>query len=215
MPKKQRLAVDNEVDVPACVQKWSNSRSRPQPTGAVRTQNTEAALELAVKKYATILATVQSGFWLFDMEGRLLEVNDAYCRMSGYRREELLHRCIRDLEANESNEDILSHIQRVRERGHDEFESRHRRKDGTVFDVDICATYLDFEGGRLVVLVRDITDRKRAEQILWQSGERFKLLSETAGRLLEAESPQEVVERVVSQDHGAPGLPGVLQLPGG
>ena len=41
-------------------------------------------------RYRTILQTAMDGFWLADTQGRLLEVNDAYCRMSGYSARELL-----------------------------------------------------------------------------------------------------------------------------
>jgi PAS domain S-box-containing protein len=174
MPKKQKLASGDDGYSVGCVQERLSSRRRPQSADAPQRPDAEAALELAAKKYATILATVQSGFGLFDLEGRLLEVNDAYCRMSGYRRDELLQMHICDLDANDSKEDVLAHIQRARERGHDEFESRHRRKDNSIFDVDICATYLDIEGGRLVVFARDISDRKRAEEALRESEERLR-----------------------------------------
>jgi PAS domain S-box-containing protein len=113
--------------------------------------------------HSTILQTAQAGFWLSDMEGKLLEVNDAYCRLSGYTQQELLNMSVRDLEAMETPQDILNHIRFVREHGHHQFESRHRRKDGTAVDVEIRTSYLDIEGGRLVVFVWDISDRKLAE----------------------------------------------------
>ncbi len=134
----------------------------------------EEALRLTATKYSTILETVQSGFWLLDMEGRLLEVNDAYCRMSGYSRDELLRMRIKDLEAKENQEDILARIKTVCECGHDHFESHHRRKDGTDFDVDICSSYLDIEGGRFAVFIWDISARKQAEQALQESEQRFR-----------------------------------------
>jgi PAS domain S-box-containing protein len=122
----------------------------------------------AEAKYSTILATVQSGFWLLDLEGRLLEVNGAYCRMSGYSRDELFQMHIKDLETVESADDVRDHMQFIRTRGHHQFESRHRRKDGRIFDVDIRASYLDFEEGRFVVFLWDTTERKRAEKRIYR-----------------------------------------------
>ncbi len=52
------------------------------------------------------------GFWLVDMQGRLLEVNETYCRMSGYSAQELLAMRISDLEAVETADDTAAHIQK-------------------------------------------------------------------------------------------------------
>jgi PAS domain S-box-containing protein len=115
------------------------------------------------RRYSTILKTIQSGFWIFDKEGKLLEVNDAYCKMSGYSREELLKMRISDVEAAETSAEVLRHIESVHQKGYEQFESRHRRRDGSVFDVDIRTTRLDAEGYRHATFVLDITERKEAE----------------------------------------------------
>ncbi|MCX6353429.1 MAG: PAS domain S-box protein [Candidatus Aureabacteria bacterium] len=132
----------------------------------------------AEMKHSVILKTAAQGFWLIDMKDKLLEVNDAYCRMSGYSKEELLKVHVQDLVAKERRKDVFNHIKLVQERGQDQFESRHRRKDGTFFDVDIRANYLNIENGRVVVFVWDITERKKVEEALHESQERFKVLTE-------------------------------------
>ena len=119
-------------------------------------------LRLSEEQHQSILLTAMDGFWLVNMQGQLLEVNDTYCRMSGYSTQELLNLSIFDLEANESHNEIAAQIQKIVEWGNHRFESRHRRKDGTCFDVEISAQYHQ-EKGRLVAFLRDITDRKRAE----------------------------------------------------
>lgn len=143
---------------------------------------TQTRLEETERKYATILETAMSGFWLLDMTGKLLEVNDAYARMSGYSKDELLRMSLSDLAAKETQTDALRHIQFVREHGHDQFESRHRRKDGTVFDVDIRVSYMDIAGGREVGFIWDISERKKLEQ---QQIDLFTRVDDLAGDLLE------------------------------
>jgi len=68
------------------------------------------AKKQAEERHKTILKTAMNGFWLTDMQGRLLEVNDAYCRMSGYSTQELLAMSIPDLEAAETNNDTIVKI---------------------------------------------------------------------------------------------------------
>ena len=117
--------------------------------------------------HRTILSGSMDGFWLTDLQGQLLEVNQAYCEMSGYNQQELLTMFISDLEAKESPEDIVEHIQKVASNGEDRFESEHRRKDGSIFHVEISAQCRQTtDGGRLVVFLQDITERKLKENDL-------------------------------------------------
>ncbi|NQU35494.1 MAG: PAS domain-containing sensor histidine kinase [Bacteroidetes bacterium] len=115
------------------------------------------------EEYETIIRTAMDGFWLTDIEGRLLHVNDAYCHLTEYSREELLNMSIRDLDANEVPDDISKHIRRVIETGYDRFESKHKCKCGRLIDVEISVNYSDISGGRLVAFIRDITERKLIE----------------------------------------------------
>jgi PAS domain S-box-containing protein len=126
----------------------------------------EEALRLSEEGHRTILQTAMDGFWLVDTEGRLLEVNESYCRMSGYSARELLAMRISDLAINETAGDAATRIQRIMEQGESRFESRHRRKDGNVFDVEVSVQYKPADGGRCVGFLRDITERKRAEEEL-------------------------------------------------
>jgi PAS domain S-box-containing protein len=123
-----------------------------------------ASLVKSETQYRTILETAIDGFWLADIKGRLLQVNDAYCRISGYSKQELLTMCIPDLEAAETSEETACHIQEVMAQGEGRFESRHRRKDGSIFDVEISVQYRANEGGQLIAFLRDITDLLRAEE---------------------------------------------------
>jgi len=115
-------------------------------------------------RYEAIIRTSIDGFWIADVErdGFLLDVNDAYCKMSGYSREELLRMKIVDLEARETPEEARRHFKKIIVQGSDRFESQHKRKDGSVFDVEISASYL--EGGEFSVIIRDVTERKELDR---------------------------------------------------
>lgn len=114
-------------------------------------------------RYRTVLRTSIDGFWMYDFNGGFLEVNDAYCAMSGYSREELLAMHIWDMDAVESPEETAAHIDLVQTVGHDRFETRHRRKDGSLMDIEVSVTMVPQSGGVCTAFIRDITERKQAQ----------------------------------------------------
>jgi len=118
-------------------------------------------LQTSADKHKIILQTAMDGFWLADERGKLVEVNDAYCRMSGYSQQELLAMNISDLEVIESESDTSSHMQRISLQVEDRFESRHRRKDGSIFDVEISVQYMPIEGGQFMAFLHDITENRK------------------------------------------------------
>jgi PAS domain S-box-containing protein len=128
-----------------------------------RREKVEKATKEHEQQLETILKTTLDGFAIVDIHGNFREVNDAYCAMSGYSRDELLKINISDVEFNESKVDTTDHIQQIKRQRGDRFESRHRRKDGKVIDVAVSVTFQDREGGQIVSFFRDITEHKRIE----------------------------------------------------
>jgi PAS domain S-box-containing protein len=116
------------------------------------------------ERHRMILQTAMDGFWLAEIQGRIIEINEAYCRMSKYSKEELLAMNISDLEVAETSSEIAAHIQKISTQGTDRFETQHRRKDGSIFDAEISVQYRSMEDGLLTVFIRDITERKKAEE---------------------------------------------------
>ena len=118
------------------------------------------------------------GIHVVDTKGNVVTVNSAFCDMLGYSREELLAMNVRDWDAQWNSEEISAKIaQLVKQRG--VFETRHRRKDGNVIDVEVSvvASIVD-EQTLLFSSARDITARKRAEAGLLESEERFRCIVE-------------------------------------
>lgn len=140
----------------------------------------EQALAHSEARNRSMLRTAQDGVWLMDLEGRILEVNDAASQMLGYSHDQLLGMRVTDVEAADSAEEIRARIETIRRDGSALFESRHRRRDGQVFPVEISTTHLA-DLGQLLVYVRDITERKRIEAALHDSETRWHTLVEQAG----------------------------------
>ncbi|MGB8708023.1 MAG: PAS domain S-box protein, partial [Dehalococcoidia bacterium] len=130
------------------------------------------------QEYQTIIRTTIDGFWQADMQGHFLDMNDAYCHLTGYSRDELLNMSIPDVEAIEEPEETAKRIRKIKEVGYDRFETRHRRKDGEIIDVVISVNYLPIDGGRMFVFIRDISEHKRAEEAQRQSEERYRTIVE-------------------------------------
>jgi PAS domain S-box-containing protein len=126
-------------------------------------------------RYETILKTALDGFWITDTEGNILEVNEAYCNMVGYSREELLSMNIADLEAKESSVETRGHIQELMRSGSFQFETSHQCKNGGLIDLEVSVNNLKMDGSRLFAFFRDITERKQAEEILRASEERYRI----------------------------------------
>jgi len=133
----------------------------------------EESLKTSERRNRLILETTLDGVWINDLSGRFLYVNDAYCNMIGYTRDELTTMSIQDIEAAEKPDQTNSHLEKIVRRGGDVFETRHKRKDGTVIDVEISAKYINIDAGQLIVFARDITARKAAENALKGSERRF------------------------------------------
>jgi len=114
-----------------------------------------------------LLHTATEGFFIMDERGRFLEANDAYCEMVGYDRKELLGLSVKDVDADESSEEILSSIGRMREELRMSLQKRHRAKSGEILDVSLKASLFETKAGyRVCVFCRDITETLRREKLM-------------------------------------------------
>ena len=139
----------------------------------------EAARAEADRRHTAILRSALDGFAVIDSEGRFREVNDAMCRMLGYGADELLAMGIADVEACATASDTAIDVGRIADRGADRFESRQRRRDGRLIDVEVSAAYVPFDGGQVVAFQHDITARKAVDEALRASEDRYRRLHES------------------------------------
>jgi len=130
---------------------------------------------------ASILDTALDGFMRTDLQGQVLDVNSTYCQQSGYSRSELLARCLADLDAQPYPVDVEQRVSALIEVGHQVFETRHFRKDGSVWDVEVSARFHNQDGGQIYAFHRDISARKQRSEQLAASEERWKFALEGSG----------------------------------
>lgn len=147
----------------------------------------------------SLMVTTLDGFWRVDMSGKIIDVNSVYCHQSGYTRDELLGMTLYDLEAIESKEDISAHVEKIMHSGGDLFESMHRRKDGSVWPVEISTTYCEVAGGQFFGFLRDLSERHEAQVELKRFGdlqlsEAQKLENAVQALRLQAANAEDILE---------------------
>ena len=115
---------------------------------------------------AVVDRVVDCIFWL-DKDARIIYVNEAACRTTGYSREELLSMTIYDIDPHLTKEGWGLHWKQKKALGFLLTEAYHRKKDGSVYPVEISGSYFSYRGQEYnCTFVRDITERRKAEQQL-------------------------------------------------
>lgn len=154
----------------------------------------------ALRRWLHVFDHVEWGVVIGSADGITLEmVNPAFARMHGYTVKELAGRPISDVFAPDSRSELPNHIRMAHEKGHHTYESRHIRKDGTIFPVSVDVTAVKDEAGCVlhrVVNVQDITERRQAEAALIESEKQYRSIFESVndgliidamdGRIVEA-----------------------------
>ena len=140
-------------------------------------KQTERELRASEARFRTLVDHASDAFFLYNEDATVLDVNRQACESLGYRRDELIGSTAFDYGPDLTPTLLLRIRERLRAGKIVTYDGRHRRKDGTVFPVEVRIRALWREGQLLAVsLDRDITERKRAEDELRASEERFRTL---------------------------------------
>lgn len=127
------------------------------------------ALAIESNKNAMLLNSASDGIHILDAKGDVLQVNDAFCRLLGYAREEMLKMHVLQWDVKHSAEEIAQIVGQLSATGKI-FETVHRHKDGHHIDVEINAVAVEInQEGIIYCSARDISDRKRYQEALCAS----------------------------------------------
>ncbi|HEY3587042.1 MAG TPA: PAS domain S-box protein, partial [Myxococcaceae bacterium] len=150
----------------------------------------EEALRESEKRFRTFVDHATDAFFLLDDRHVVLDVNRQACRSLGYTRDELVGKTAPDVDPDITPSNIEEINRKLNAGETVAFESRHRRKDGPVFPVEVRGEAF-WEGGRnfVVALARDNTYRKRAEEALRESERRLRTLAEALPHMVWTAEP--------------------------
>lgn len=135
------------------------------------------ALRIESEKNRVLLRNASDGIHILDIDGNLIEASDSFLAMLGYCREEMLGMNVNCWDVQFTPEEVLLIVRKQLSGPPErkEFETRHRRKDGSVIDVEISVLALELNGQPVLFCSsRDISRRKQIEVVLRESELRYR-----------------------------------------
>jgi len=124
---------------------------------------TEQKLHKESEKNLALLQNSSDGIHILDTEGNITEASNAFCTMLGYQRNEIIGMNVSQWDANFSSDELKRILsQQSTFAAPTRFETRHRRKDGSIIYVEVNGYWLELYGKKLMFYSsRDITERKQ------------------------------------------------------
>jgi PAS domain S-box-containing protein len=161
-------------------------------------RRTETALRASEASYRQLFLANPHPMWIYDLETlRFLAVNDAAVAHYGYSEAEFLGMTIKDIRPAEDVPALIANVASVTA-GLDEAGIwRHRKKDGSLIEVEITSHTLEFGGRRAeAVLANDVTRRRQAERRVERLSRLYAALSQTNQAITRIRTREQLFEEV-------------------
>jgi diguanylate cyclase (GGDEF)-like protein/PAS domain S-box-containing protein len=152
--------------------------------GAIQRQRAERAIRTSEQRHRQLVERMREGLVQSDIDGTMRFVNDRFCEMTGYSRDELVGLKTSTLVATDEDRELLLSKAALRRQGiSDQYEIRIRRRDGSVVWMEIGGAPVTDADGNVVGTIgvhNDITERRLSEEALRDSESRYRLMAENS-----------------------------------
>jgi len=126
----------------------------------------EQKSDVLLRRQQALMRSALEGIHIMDAQGNIVETNDTFCQMLGYTREEMSGLNVADWDAQWSREELMERFKKMIHMDGALFETRHRRKDGSLIEVEVSTTGTEIDGQFfLYASSRDITERMRNQEM--------------------------------------------------
>ena len=192
--KGGRYDIEYRIVVDAAI-RWVHAQAHSQFTGEgtkgryigtvqdiTKPKLAEVALAHESYRNSVFLRNSSDGIHILDGDGNVLEISDSFAAMLGYAREELIGANVSLWDAQWSPQELKRLIaEQMAKPDGSVLETRHRRRDGSVFDVEITGHGLELDGRPVLFnSARDVTDRKHAQDALRESEQQLRAIFDAA-----------------------------------
>ncbi|MBW1938997.1 MAG: response regulator [Deltaproteobacteria bacterium] len=141
----------------------------------------EKALRESEKKYRTLLEITSEGWWMLSPELKIIEVNESFCNMLGYSQDEMIDKTPVNFVDDENRKIFIEQTSKIFTTSHRSYEISLKKKNGQDLHTYFNATTIWDESGEVqgsFALITDITERKRVEEALRESEEKYRSMME-------------------------------------
>ncbi len=145
-------------------------------------------------EYKTAIETTHDGFLIIDAKnGKILDINELYCKITGRTREEMLSLYIQEVEVLHTPEEMSATFKAIIEKQSHSFVATHRRKDGSIVKLETNARYSEINGGIIFVFMKDITENLRLQAKLIEGEKIFRQLADNVKDVFWVKTPRKML----------------------
>ena len=150
----------------------------------------EEKLKESETKYRTIIENINDALIIHDFKGKIIDINENTCKLFGYDHHKIIGKKFSKFTTKESAKKIKSQLKQLIKEGFMVFDSEAKKSDGAIVPINISAKVVSKkDNGIIQSFIRDITNRKQADEALRESKEKYHNLIEGTFDIVQSVNP--------------------------